>query len=101
MSTVSDKGGGSPGGGRGGRSWSATWKVMFDAVLRPGQSLASASCPASPLRSPGVAGEEVQIFFRGCRPVGATALLFRVKREGFSYCRAEALPDGVLLYCRR
>ncbi|UFS72297.1 hypothetical protein LPW11_08910 [Geomonas sp. RF6] len=82
-------------------SLAETATVIFDALLRPSRSLASASCPYSPLRGAGKEGGEVRVFFPRCLPIAATALLFRVKREGFSGCRAESLPEGVALYCRR
>jgi hypothetical protein len=41
------------------------------------------------------------LFFPGCAAVAAPFLLFRLKREGYSGCRAIATKDGLLVDARR
>ena len=40
---------------------------------------------------------KLALFFPGCAAPAAPFLLFRLKREGFSGCRAEATKDGLLV----
>lgn len=46
-------------------------------------------------------GGRLALFFPGCRAPAAPFILFRLKREGFSDCRAIATPDGLLAEARR
>jgi hypothetical protein len=41
------------------------------------------------------------LFFPGCSAVAAPFLLFRLKREGYSGCRAIATDDGLLVDATR
>jgi hypothetical protein len=41
------------------------------------------------------------LFLPGCMPLAAPFLLFRLKREGYSSCRATASRDGLLIEARR
>lgn len=40
---------------------------------------------------------ELRLLFSGCLALAAPLLLFRLKRDGFSDCRALMTPEGVLL----
>ncbi len=56
------------------------------------------------LADPGQAvtsGGELSLFFPGCPALAAPFLLFRLKRLGFSRCRARVLPDGLALIAKR
>lgn len=44
---------------------------------------------------------ELRVLFPGCLAIAAPALLFRLKREGFSSCSVKALPEGLYLQGRR
>lgn len=44
---------------------------------------------------------KLSLFFPGCTAVAAPFLLFRLKREGYSACRATATGDGLLVDARR
>lgn len=44
---------------------------------------------------------ELAYFFIGCPAIAAPFLLFRLKRRGFSRCRAEARDGGLALTARR
>ena len=44
---------------------------------------------------------ELRFFFAECRPVAAPALLFRLKREGFSRCSVTVEGRGLLVRARR
>jgi hypothetical protein len=44
---------------------------------------------------------ELALFFPGCLAVAAPFLLFRLKRAGFSACRAEMTGEGLLLTATR
>jgi hypothetical protein len=44
---------------------------------------------------------ELALFFPGCLVVAAPFLLFRLKRTGFSNCRALATKEGLLLTASR
>lgn len=44
---------------------------------------------------------ELRVLFPGCLAIAAPALLFRLKREGFSSCSVQALPEGLYLQGRR
>lgn len=44
---------------------------------------------------------ELALFFIGCPAIAAPFLLFRLKRRGFSRCRAEARYGGLALTARR
>ena len=39
----------------------------------------------------------LRLFFPGCLAPAAPCLLFRLKRSGFSACRATMTPEGLLL----
>lgn len=41
------------------------------------------------------------LFFPGCRALAAPFVLFRLKREGYSNCRAAATPEGLLVEATR
>jgi hypothetical protein len=43
----------------------------------------------------------ISLFFPGALPLAAPFLLFRLKRQGFSTCRAIAGRDGILLTASR
>ncbi|HEY6872996.1 MAG TPA: hypothetical protein VI298_09765 [Geobacteraceae bacterium] len=43
----------------------------------------------------------LKLFFPGCLALAAPALLFRLKREGYSNCRATATTDGLLVDATR
>ncbi|MBJ6726044.1 hypothetical protein [Geomesophilobacter sediminis] len=47
------------------------------------------------------ASGELRLLFPGVLPVAAPFILFRLKREGFSRCRAEATRDGILVTAHR
>jgi hypothetical protein len=40
---------------------------------------------------------ELRLLFHGCLAMAAPVLLFRLKREGFSNCRALMMDEGLLL----
>ena len=44
---------------------------------------------------------KLALFFPDCAALAAPFLLFRLKREGFSACRATAAPDGLLVSAGR
>ena len=44
---------------------------------------------------------ELRLFFPQCLAIAAPALLFRLKREGFSVCSVEASEQGLLVRGRR
>jgi hypothetical protein len=44
---------------------------------------------------------EIHIFFPGCLPLAAPFLLFRLKREGYSRCRAIVTEGGLQLHAAR
>jgi hypothetical protein len=44
---------------------------------------------------------KLELFIPGCAPLAAPFLLFRLKREGYSSCRATASSDGLLITARR
>jgi|GEM_PF-2225370 len=46
-------------------------------------------------------GGDIALFFPGCPALAAPFLLFRLKRLGFSRCRARILPEGLALTARR
>jgi len=46
-------------------------------------------------------GGELSLHFPGCLPVAGPFVLFRLKREGFSSCRAEATVEGLFITARR
>ncbi|WP_306536548.1 hypothetical protein [Geobacter sp.] len=46
-------------------------------------------------------GGDIALFFPGCPALAAPFLLFRLKRLGFSRCRAHLLPEGLALTARR
>ena len=46
------------------------------------------------------AGGELALFFPGCPSLAAPFLLFRLKRLGFSRCRADLLSEGLALTAR-
>ena len=57
-------------------------------------------CLAGLSRAAGKGGE-LALFFPGCRAPAAPFLLFRLKREGYSNCRAIATADGLLVEATR
>lgn len=44
---------------------------------------------------------ELKLFIPGCYALAATALLFRLKREGFSACTVTTRESGLLVQGRR
>ena len=44
---------------------------------------------------------KLALFFTGCTAVAAPVLLFRLKREGYSACRATATDEGLLVEANR
>lgn len=44
---------------------------------------------------------KLAFFFPGCRALAAPFVLFRLKREGYSNCRAAATPEGLLVEATR
>lgn len=44
---------------------------------------------------------KLALFFPGCTAVAAPVLLFRLKREGYSACRATATDEGLLVDASR
>jgi len=44
---------------------------------------------------------DLQYFFPDCLSIAAPAVLFRLKREGFSRCTVQASQDGLLVQGRR
>jgi hypothetical protein len=44
---------------------------------------------------------EIHLFFPGCLPLAAPCLLFRLKREGYSRCRAIVSEGGLQLHAAR
>lgn len=66
--------------------------------------------PVAPADIPGILadptravtdGGEIALFFPGCPALAAPFLLFRLKRLGFSRCRARVAPTGLTLTARR
>lgn len=55
---------------------------------------------ADPSRAATAEGE-LALFFPGCPALAAPFLLFRLKRLGFSRCRARVVPTGLTLAARR
>jgi hypothetical protein len=43
----------------------------------------------------------IRLFLPGCLSAAAPCLLFRLKRSGYSACRATISPDGLLLSASR
>jgi hypothetical protein len=41
--------------------------------------------------------QQLRLLLKGCRSIAAPFLLFRLKRQGFSRCRAEAASEGIYL----
>ena len=46
-------------------------------------------------------GGRLALFFPGCLAFAAPAVLFRLKREGYSNCRATATAEGLLVEATR
>ncbi|HLO27446.1 MAG TPA: hypothetical protein VK187_15180 [Geobacteraceae bacterium] len=57
-------------------------------------------CLAGLDRAVGTDGK-LALFFPGCASPAAPFLLFRLKREGYSSCRAISTGDGLLVDARR
>jgi hypothetical protein len=57
-------------------------------------------CLADLGRAAGADGR-LALFFPGCLAPAAPAILFRLKREGFSGCRVTATADGLLVDATR
>ncbi len=67
------------------------------ASIDPDDFAAALAEPGSLLRPDGT----LELHFNGALPIAAPLLLFRLKRTGFSDCRATITPDGILLTARR
>lgn len=45
--------------------------------------------------------QQLRLFFKDCLAPAAPFLLFRLKRQGFSQCRAQATREGIYLSAER
>lgn len=87
-----------------------TGGALPQGAARSSSSVPPGFIPVSPdaislcLADPGKAADErgeIRLFFTGAPALAAPFLLFRLKRLGFSGCRAEARKGGVALTARR
>jgi hypothetical protein len=49
------------------------------------------------LKTRGESGGRLALFFPDCAAAAAPFVMFRLKREGFSGCRASATREGLLI----
>lgn len=87
---------------------SCTTRLMFWSLLPAGKGETAhcegeGECRLAPRQIRGDLGRflnsqgELRLFFPGCLPIAAPAVLFRLKRQGFSRCRVEASGRGLLV----